>query len=347
MKLIKNLGCAAVLLAVAMAPAMVSAQDKGTVVYLLPSLGDEFQTESRTAIENMIGGLGYEVISMDAQNRSDHQLNQIDTALLMNPVALVIAAVDFDSVIPGIEKAREAGVKVIAYDRPITNVELDFTSVAGTYEIGEVAAHEVQTLLKALNGSVSGTVLQITGDPGDMFSVDIQTGFDENMAEFSDVTIITKPAMGWEASNAADIADDQLLVNTDIDLIFTHAGHLAGAVSSVLEAKGQAPGETIQVTAVGLPQGLDLIRQGWVSVDVEQPLYAQVAGIAMFLDLVVGGGDMSEGSYDVLGLKSTLTHETWGWNLKIPGAAARKDNVETGPFWGNLNAPTDPIIPVQ
>ena len=42
--------------------------------------------------------------------------------------------------------------------------------------------------------------LQILGDPGDNYTLDIQQGFEERMAaEAPDVEIVTKAAMQWEA----------------------------------------------------------------------------------------------------------------------------------------------------
>jgi ribose transport system substrate-binding protein len=49
----------------------------------------------------------------------------------------------------------------------------------------------------------------------------------------------------------------------------------------------------------------------------------------------------------VLGLDSELTTETWGPNLKIPGAAITKDNVDEARFWGNMKAPAEPVKPVE
>ncbi len=46
-------------------------------------------------------------------------------------------------------------------------------------------------------------MLQILGDPGDNYTLDIQKGFEEVMRpEAPDVEIITKAAMQWEATNA-------------------------------------------------------------------------------------------------------------------------------------------------
>ncbi len=62
----------------------------------------------------------------------------------------------------------------------------------------------------------------------------------------------------------------------------------------------------------GAPVGLDLIRKGWLNVEVEQPLYAQAAAVAMFMDKIAGKQEIKPGEYDVLGLKGTVTHRSLG-----------------------------------
>lgn len=325
-----------------------TAQDKkGTVYYLVPTLLDEFQTGSVDAITQFMGEVGYEVVSLDAQNRTDLQLNQIDDVINLKPDAVVLAAVDFDAAKAGIEKMRVAGIPVMIFDRQITATPSDFTSVAGTVEIGHIAADETVRLLSEKNGMAKGKVLQILGDPGDPYTLEIQQGFEEKMADHPEVSIITQPALQWAANAAADIAQDQLLTNPDIDLIFVHAAHLAVAVAAVLEAQGKQPGEVMLMSSNGAPVGLDLIRKGWEQVEVEQPMFAQAAGLAMFADKVVNGEPIEPGTYNVAGLESTVTIEDWGPNLKIPGAAITKDNVDDPKFWGNLKPPSDPIMPVK
>lgn len=323
-----------------------SAQDKGTIYYMVPTLLDEFQSTSVDAIEKFLGEVGYEVVTLNADNKTDLQQSQMADTILLAPKAIIMAAVDFNALAPSIENARAAGIPVMIFDRQITSTMLDFTSVAGTIEIGYVAATEIKRLLTEKNGSVTGTILQVLGDPGDSYTLDIQQGFEE-MMEGEDVEIISHPTMQWEASNAGSIVADELLVTPDIDLIFVHAAHLAVAAVASLEAAGKAPGDVLLVSSNGAPVGLDLIRQGWEQVEVEQPLFAQAAALAMFADKVVNGEEIVAGTYSVLGLESTVTIEAWGPNIKIPGAAITADNVDDPTFWGNLTAPDDPIEPVK
>jgi ribose transport system substrate-binding protein len=336
------------LVAVGVGSMPAAAQDKGTIYYMIPTLLDEFQTESQKAIEGVFGDLGYEVVSLDAQNEANRQLNQLEDVIAIKPDAIIMNAVDFDAIVPGVEKARAAGIPVMNYDRQIRTTEFELTSVAGTVEIGDVAAGEAIRLLTERNGGATGTVLQVLGDPGDNYTLDIQQGFEQVMGdEAPEVEIITKAAMQWEASNAADIVEDQLLVNDDIDLIFGHAAHLTVPIVAILEAKGKAPGEIMLMASNGAPVGLDNIRSGWQQVEVEQPLYAQIYGLAMFAPKIIAGEELEPGTYDVTGLESELEMTEWGPNLKIPGAAITPENVDDSRFWGNLTPPTEPVQVVE
>ena len=107
------------------------------------------------------------------------------------------------------------------------------------------------------------------------------------------------------------------------------------------------PGQIMMMASNGAPVGLDNIRNGWQQVEVEQPTYAQVYGLAMFLPMILKGEAPKPGTYKVLGLDAVLTEEAWGPNLKIPGAAITKDNVDDPRFWGNLKFPNSPVETVQ
>ncbi len=328
-----------------LAPAF--AQTKGTVYYLVPTLLDEFQTGSVSALEMFLKQVGYEMKTLNADNKTDAQQSQMNDVIALKPSAIILAAVDFNALKPSIEAARAAGIPVVEFDRQITSTPSDFTSVAGTIEIGHVAADQAEKLLMAKNGSVKGKVLQVLGDPGDPYTLDIQKGFEEKMKAFPEVTIISLPAMLWAPDAAGTIVNDQLVANPDIDLIFSHAAHLSVAGVSSLEAAGKKPGDIMMMSSNGAPVGLDLIRKGWLNVEVEQPLYAQAAAVAMFMDKVAGKQEIKPGEYDVLGLKSTVTNEAWGPNIKIPGAAITKENVDNPAFWGNMKPPTDTVKSVE
>jgi len=312
---------------------------KGLVFYLSPNQFDEFQTTASKLIREYVEGAGYELREMVAQSGQAEdvalQLSQLDDAITQNPVAIIIAACDASAVVDSIEKARGEDIPVIVFDRTITETKVDFTSVAGCKKIGILAGGEIARLLKEKHGEVKGTILDIMGDPGDMYTVLIEEGFQEVMAQYPNVEISTKIAQGWEASNAANIADDWLVAYPDTDLIFSHAEHLAAAIVSILETKEYKKGDIIMVSTAGMPMGLDLIREEWLQATVEQPLAAQAEGVSMFLDDVISKKKIKAGTYSVGGFESDLVEKPYGPELMIPGSVITTANVDDPKFWGN------------
>jgi ribose transport system substrate-binding protein len=315
------------------------AESKGTIAYLLPDSGGPFYPDAGKILKEFLQQEGYDLTILDSNNKSDVQLNQIDNVINLKPKAIIVAAVDFDAVVPGVEKAKAAGIPTIAFDRQIKGTTVGLTSVAGAVEIGQIAADQAADLLKARYGQVKGNVLEITGDPGDAYSVSLREGFDGKMKAFPDVKLVTKPAMQWEPTNAANVAQDQLQAVPNTDLIFYHSGYLASAVTAVVQAGGKKAGEVMMIDGDGDPGGLTQIRAGWQQVSVQQPMPAQVYAIAMFLDKVLKGEQIKPGKYDVLGLEGTMTNEKWGPNLKIPGSVITKANVDGPSNWGNGKVP--------
>ncbi len=334
-------------LALAATASAAFADTKGKIFYMVPTLLDEFQTESVNAIERFMKEVGYDVQTLNADNKADVQQSQMNDVIVQKPAAIVLAAVDFEALKPSIEKARAAGIPVMIFDRQIKSTPSDFTSVAGTVEIGYVAAAEIERLLKEKNGAVKGNVLQVLGDPADPYTLDIQAGFEEKMKAFPERQIISLPAMQWEASNAGTIVADQLVANPEHRPDLRPCRASGGGRRRLARGQGQEAGrgharvvERRARRPRPHPQGLGASRG-------RAAAYAQAAALAMFADKVVNKQEIKAGTYNVLGLDSVLTIETWGPNLKIPGAAITKDNVDEPRFWGNMKVPADPIKPVE
>ena len=67
------------------------AQSKGKIYYMVPTLLDEFQTESVSAITKFMGDVGYEVVTLNADNKTDLQQSQMNDTILQKPAAIVLA----------------------------------------------------------------------------------------------------------------------------------------------------------------------------------------------------------------------------------------------------------------
>jgi ribose transport system substrate-binding protein len=308
----------------------------GLVYYLAPSLQDEFQAGTNKMMLEFGKQFGYDIRTVQAGSNAATQVNQMDDAISQKPKAIIIAAVDASTILGSVEKAREAGIAVLVFDRFIQDTPVDFTSVVGTIKMGQMGAAETVRLLTEKNGSAKGTVLQLMGDPGDTYSVTIDQGFSEAMKAYPDITVVTKPTPGWEVTTSASIVDDQLTANENIDLIFFHGDFRAPAIVSVLEAHGHQKGDVILIGTDGSPTGLQAIRDGWMTEDISVPMVEQVYALWQFLEDAVAKKPFTAGPVDVKGVPSELVNESWGPTLYLPGQIIDKANVDDPNQWGNM-----------
>ena len=150
-----KLFCLISVLSLAFLVSFAGAADKGTVFYLSPNQFDEFQTTASKLLAKYVTDAGYECKELVAGNEDvSLQLNQLDNAITQKPKAIIIAACDGTAVVDGVEKARAEGIPVIAFDRVISETQVDFHSVAGCYRMGVLAAGEIARLLKEKHGEV-------------------------------------------------------------------------------------------------------------------------------------------------------------------------------------------------
>ena len=326
-----------------------AAEMKGKIYYLVPTLLDEFQTGSIDAITKFMADVGYEVVSLDGQNRADLQLNQIDDVINLKPAAVILAAVDFDAVKPGIEKMRAAGIPVMIFDRQIKSTPSDFTSVAGTVEIGYVAADEIDPAAHREERLGQGQGAADPRRPGRPLYPRHPAGLrgEDGRPSGRRPSSPRRRCSGrptQRRQHRPGPAPHQPRHRPDLRAT-PPIWRWRWPPCSRRRARSRA--RSCWSRSNGAPVGLDLIRKGWEQVEVEQPMVAQAAALAMFADKVVNKQEIKPGTYDVTGLASTLTIESWGPNIKIPGAAITKDNVDDPKFWGNLKPPTEPVKPVE
>jgi len=337
----KRIGIILLILVIMASAAMAGGQKqavkgKGVLYYMLPALLDEFQSGTKLMVEKYGKEQGFEVKSLNANNNAQVQNDQMDDAIAQKPSAIILNAVDASTITASVNKARNAGIPVLVYDRFITDTTLDFHSVVGTVKMGEIAAAECVKLLKKKYNAEKGSVLELMGDPGDMYSVLIDQGFRNSLAKHPSISVVVKEAAGWDITVTARALDDQLTAGSKFDIIFIHADFRVPAITPVLERHGYKAGDVLIIGTDGMPSGLDQIRNGWMIETVAVPMVQQVWGLFQFMDKVLAKKTIAAGGYDVKGIKAELKIEKWGPTLYLPGEIISKDNVNNPELWGNI-----------
>ncbi len=107
-----------------------------------------------------------EVLYSNAGGDAAKQQSQAEAALTQGAEVLVVDPMDSKSAAAIAEKAKAQNVPVVSYDRLIENGEVDAYVSFDNEKVGELQAETLAKKLKE-DGSASGPIIMINGDPAD------------------------------------------------------------------------------------------------------------------------------------------------------------------------------------
>ncbi|CAN7201321.1 multiple monosaccharide ABC transporter substrate-binding protein [Rhizobium sp. LjRoot254] len=149
MKLITSLlAAAAMSVAAFVAPAF--AQDKGTVGISMPTKTSTRWISDGETMEKLFKDAGYTPDLQFADDDIPNQLAQIENMVTKGAKVLIVAAIDGTTLSDILQKAHDAGVKVIAYDRLIRDSgNVDYYATFDNFQVGVLQATSLVEGLKA------------------------------------------------------------------------------------------------------------------------------------------------------------------------------------------------------
>jgi len=142
-----------------------------------------------------------EVLYSNAGGDASKQQSQAEAALTQGAEALVVDPMDSKSAAAIAEKAKAQNVPVVSYDRLIENAEIDAYVSYVNEEVGELQGETLAKKLKE-DGSPSGPVIMINGDPADPNAAQFKKGA-HNALDKAGVEIAKEyDTPGWSAEAA-------------------------------------------------------------------------------------------------------------------------------------------------
>jgi len=144
-------------------------EEGGLVGVSMPTKDLQRWNQDGDNMKKLLEEAGYEVDLQYAANDTSMQVSQIENMIANGAKVLVIAAIDGESLGTVLAQAKEADVKVIAYDRLIMNS--DAVTYYATFDNTLVGVMQGEYIEKALDlpnaGDKTYNIEFITGDPGD------------------------------------------------------------------------------------------------------------------------------------------------------------------------------------
>jgi len=275
----------------------------------------DFATERWKNEEILMRGLledkGYEVLSQEANHDVKLQNDQIDNMVAQGVAALIVIAEDGDAIVTSVDKAADAGVVVIAYDRLIKTPKIAAYLSFNNVEVGRQQALGVMEALDIENWDVAANgpakVVKLGGSPTDNNAILFRQGQDEIVdpyVEEGKVEIVADQWVdNWDAANALKIMENILTAQgNDIDaVVASNDGTALGALQA-MAAQGLAgvvPISGQDATA----DGCNSIVKGELTVSILKDI-RNLGPLAVDLadQLITGQGDLQLTSYSLADL---------------------------------------------
>ncbi|MGO4436546.1 multiple monosaccharide ABC transporter substrate-binding protein [Rhizobium sp. RAF56] len=148
------------------APAL--AADKGTVGIAMPTKTSQRWIADGNNIVKQLQEAGYSTDLQYADDDIPNQLSQIENMVTKGAKVLVIAAIDGTTLSDVLQKAHDAGIKVIAYDRLIRDSgNVDYYATFDNFKVGVLQATSIVDSLGLKDGKGPFNIELFGGSPDD------------------------------------------------------------------------------------------------------------------------------------------------------------------------------------
>lgn len=166
---------------------------------------------------------------------------------------LIIASIDHSDEASLVDKAKEAGIKVIAYDLLIKNSDVDVYISFNIIRVGEFQGRYL------IRNVPKGNYILLSGEPSEGLLREGAMAYIQPLIFRRDIHVVTDNVVkGWNPDDAFKIVEESLVKSDNrIDAILSPNDAIAGASIKALENQGLAG----KVAVTGQDADLDAIRR--------------------------------------------------------------------------------------
>lgn len=166
--------------------------------------------------------LGAEVNVQNANGDAEKQISQIEYFIQKEMDVIVIIAVDSRACKEVVEKAKEAGIEIVAYDRLLIDSDVDLYISFDNEKVGKLMAEEL-----IANVPEGGNIITIFGPTTDHNVQLVEQGYRDVMKDAKLNEIYSVNAGNWLAEEAYYAVNEALLISPEIGGVFCGNDNLA------------------------------------------------------------------------------------------------------------------------
>jgi len=223
--------------------------------------------------------LGADVFVQSSNGNEETQMSQIENMINRGVDVLVIIPYNGNVLSNVIAEAKQAGIKVLAYDRMINNADVDFYISFDNEKVGELQAQSIVSHVPQGNYFLMG------GSPVDSNAKMFRAGQMKILQPLIDsgkIKVVGDQwADGWLPENALKIMENALTANNNkIDAVVASNDATAGGAIQALAAQGLAGKVAISGQDADLA-GIKRIIQGTQTMTVYKPIKQEASNAAI------------------------------------------------------------------
>ena len=212
------------------------------------------------------------------------QLQMIEDAITKKVQILMLAPLHAEALVPGIEKAKKAGIKVILIDTPANTDQYDAIILTDNGAAARMAANEMG---KVIGGK--GQIAIVNAQAGAGTAMIRENDFKDEIAKkFPGITIVGTQYCDGDATKALNIATDFMTANPTLAGIYaTNEGSSTGTGNAIEQA-----GKAGKVKCIAFDYSANiksLIEKSVVQATmVQNPYKMGYEGLQLGVDLLQG-----------------------------------------------------------
>ena len=257
--------------------------------FLLKTMQEERYQRDRDAFIARAEALGAEVIFDSANNDELTQLSKFENMLAKGAQVIVMQPVNTGTAGNMVRMANADGVRVVGYDSMLVDGPLDAMVMQDSWAVGRLQGEAMVDWLTAKNGSATGRVALIQGQPGDSNAIAMSSGVLEIIEANAGLELVTNQAHeGWSSDRAMATAENTLTkFDNDVDAFICNNSGMARGVISALQAEGLANADEVFVAGSDADlANIQYVAQGRQAVEIWKritPLAETAAEVAFAL----------------------------------------------------------------
>lgn len=226
----------------------------------ISTLDNPFFVSLKNGVIQEATSKGIKVITVDAQNDTEKQMNDIEDLIQQGVDMLLINPTDSAAISSAVQSANHIGIPVITLDRSADKGKVETLVASDNITGGKMAANFIINKV-----GKHAKVVELQGTPGASAARERGQGFHEIADKKLDV--IAKQTANFDRTQGLNVMENLLQGHKDIQAVFAQNDEMALGAIEAIKSSGR---DIVVVGFDGTDDGIKAVKEGRLSATVAQ-----------------------------------------------------------------------------